>query len=56
VSLPTRAEFIHGPYDGLVIDVDRIEESLSEDALRESFDNRLPADARSPRLATDRGG
>jgi hypothetical protein len=41
VSTPARAEFIRGPYDGLVIDVDEVERYIGGDAVQESFDNRL---------------
>jgi hypothetical protein len=41
VPTPAQAEFIRGPYDGLVIDVDQVERFLGDDAVRESFDNRL---------------
>ena len=38
---PARAEFIRGPYDGLVIDTDQVERFIGDDAVKESFDNRL---------------
>jgi hypothetical protein len=41
VPTPARAEFIRGPYDGLVVDVDQVERFLGDDTVRESFDNRL---------------
>jgi hypothetical protein len=36
-----RAEFIHGPYDGLVIDVEQVDRFVRDDAVQESYDNRL---------------
>jgi hypothetical protein len=36
-----QAEFIRGPYDGLLIDADQVERSIGDDALQESSDNRL---------------
>jgi hypothetical protein len=41
VPTTPRAEFIRGPYDGLVIDVDQVERFIGDDAVQESFDNRL---------------
>jgi hypothetical protein len=41
VATPVEAEFIQGPYDGLILDVQEIERFVGDDAMRESFDNRL---------------
>jgi hypothetical protein len=41
VPSPARAEFIQGPYDGLVIDADQVEGFIGDDAVRASFDDRL---------------
>jgi hypothetical protein len=41
VAIPAQAEFIQGPYDGLILDVEQVENYVGDDALRESFDNRL---------------
>jgi len=38
---PAQAEFIQGPYDGLILDVEHVESFVVDDAMRESFDNRL---------------
>ena len=38
---PAQAEFIQGPYDGLILDVEQVESFVGDDAMRESFDNRL---------------
>jgi hypothetical protein len=41
VPVPAKAEFIQGPYDGLILDVEQVERFVGDDAMRESFDNRL---------------
>lgn len=41
MPIPAKAEFIHGPFDGLTLDVQQIERYFGDAALRESFDNRL---------------
>ena len=41
MATPIKAEFIQGPYDGLTLDVQQIERFVGDDAMRESFDNRL---------------
>jgi hypothetical protein len=41
VAVPTQAEFIEGPYDGLILDVAQVESYVSAEAMQESFDNRL---------------
>jgi len=38
---PAQAEFIRGPFDGLVIDIDQVDRFVADDAMRESYDNRL---------------
>ena len=38
---PAQTEFIQGPYDGLILDVEQVESFVVGDAMRESFDNRL---------------
>jgi hypothetical protein len=41
MSPPAQAEFIGGPFDGLVIDVEQVERLVRDDAVQESYDNRL---------------
>jgi hypothetical protein len=41
VAIPAHAEFIQGPYDGLILAVEQVESYVGDDAMRESFDNRL---------------
>jgi hypothetical protein len=41
VAILAQAEFIQGPYDGLILDVAQVESYASVEAMRESFDNRL---------------
>jgi hypothetical protein len=41
MSPPARAEFIRGPYDGLIIDVEQVDRFVRDDAVQESYDNRL---------------
>jgi hypothetical protein len=41
VAIPANAEFIHGPYDGLVLDLEQVERFVGDGAMRTSFDNRL---------------
>ncbi len=41
MAIPVKAEFMQGPYDGLTLDVQKIETLVGNDAMRESFDNRL---------------
>jgi hypothetical protein len=41
VPTTPQAEFIRGPYDGLVIDADQVERFIGDDAVQESSDNRL---------------
>ena len=38
---PAPAEFIRGPYDGLVIEADQVERFIGDDAVWKSFDGRL---------------
>jgi hypothetical protein len=41
VAISAEAEFIQGPYDGLILDVEQVERFVGDDAMRESLDNRL---------------
>ena len=41
MPIPAKAEFIQGPYDGLILDVEQVEGFVGDDAMRESYDNRL---------------
>jgi hypothetical protein len=41
MSPQARAEFIRGPYDGLIIDVEQVDRFVRDDAVQESYDNRL---------------
>jgi hypothetical protein len=41
VAISAKAEFIRGPYDGLILDVEQVERFVGDDAMRESFDDRL---------------
>jgi len=41
VAILAQAEFIRGPYDGLILDVAQVASYASVEAMRESFDNRL---------------
>jgi hypothetical protein len=41
VAISAHAEFIQGPYDGLILDVEQVESYVGDDAMQETFDNRL---------------
>jgi hypothetical protein len=41
VAIQGWAEFIEGPYDGLILDVAQVDSYVSDEAMRESIDNRL---------------
>ena len=41
MAILAQAEFIQGPYDGLILDVAQVESYARVEAMRESFDNRL---------------